>query len=401
MHWNELSERLHRFIQETCEAVGPRLSASRAERRAGRLIRAEYDKLCQETHAEEFTCHPTAFLASARWSMGLYLFGVCFYLWLPWVTFVLSVVALYILVGEVLLTREVIDRFFEEMKGINIYGKIKPAESTRRIVLVSGHHDSAYEFPLFETLGHWTFVLTPICLALAVATAVLALARALAPAMFPTVSGWLDWLAVVPFVNVAPILWIAIRVRSSIAVVGANDNLSGVSITLGIGQWLQENRLKHTEVWLVSFACEECMRGSKRFAMRHRDELRDAYLLNFESVGAGKLYVITEEPMYHVKLTPELCAKAAKAAQNAGLEVPLIKPPMGGTDSTNFIRAGLKATTVIGIAGAAPAHWHTVNDVPENIEPPVLVDAVKTGVAFLQLVDEEESRSANGSAPPG
>ena len=199
-----------------------------------------------------------------------------------------------------------------------------------------------------------------------------------------------DWITIIPIISAIPMLAAAFRLRSNNVVLGANDNLSAVAVTLGVGEWLKQNPLQHTEVWLVSFACEENMRGSKRFAKVHKEELQNAYLLNFDSVGSGELYVLSAEPMYRTILTSYLCKEVIAAGRDEGLEIPMGVPSFGGTDASNFIKAGLQATAVVGISETGFIdNWHSLNDTPENIDESVLVDAVRLAVAFLTRADEE------------
>ncbi|MFW9968040.1 MAG: M28 family metallopeptidase [Candidatus Thorarchaeota archaeon] len=151
---------------------------------------------------------------------------------------------------------------------------------------------------------------------------------------------------------------------------------------------LKQAPLQQTEVWLVSFACEENMRGSKRFAEAHKEELQNAYLLNFDGVGAGSLYVLTAEPMYLTTLTSELCELVLDSAREEELEVASGVPSFGGTDASNFIKAGLRATAIVGISEAGfLKNWHTLDDTPENIDETVLIDAVKLAIAALKRID--------------
>lgn len=386
-----LGKRLTRFIADICKSIGPRLGTTSTEQQAGTRIRAEYKKYCNTTFAEEFTCHPAAFLDSVRVTVLLYGTGVCLYLVWPLATVLLGLLGLLIYAAEVLYLKEVVDFLFRRRTGVNIYGKVKPSEKRRRIVLVSGHHDSAYEFPLFQRLGRRapTFVTATVGLALFVV--VLALVRTLAPYLFPQLLTLLDWLVVVPLASLVPLLLFGFRLRSGKVVLGANDNLSGVAVTLGVGEWLTNHRLRHTEVWLVSFACEENMRGSKRFAHRHQKELHDAYLLNFDMVGIGPLMIITAEPMYRTKLTTALCTKVGEAARTAGLAIPLKRLAFAGTDASNFIKAGLQAASVGAIMpDKGPTYWHTLQDTPDRINPRTLLDAVKLATTFLRRIDLEQ-----------
>jgi hypothetical protein len=383
-----LEKRLKHFITDICETVGPRLGTSEAEEIAGRRIFSEYVRYCDSTFSEEFTCHPAAFLDSIRVSLILYIIGVILYLVFPLATTILAVLGLLIFAAETLYLKEVVDPIFPQRTGINIYGKIHPRSTTNHIVLISGHHDSAYEFPIFRMLGSKVTQIILFTIGLIIVTGILGIGRTLALFLFPQFFILFNWLIIAPIISLVPTLLIVILLRSSRVVQGANDNLSGVAVTLGVGEWLSNNALNHTEVWLVSFACEENMRGSKRFARAHREELQQAYLLNFDCVGVGELNIIASERMFQTKMTSELYTKVVEAAKTVGLTIPIIPLTFGGTDASNFIKSNLKATSLIGLSGNFPAHWHTLEDTPEKIDSQVLLDAVKTAVAFLQLVDE-------------
>ncbi len=384
----DLGRRLKEFITKICDDIGPRLGASEEEHRAGMRIEEEYKKYCDATFQEEFTCHPAAFLDVVRVSVTIYMIGLLFFPLQPALTAILGAITLILFVAEMMYLREMVDPLFPKKTGANVYGKVSPIGSTENIVLISGHHDSAYEFPLQERLGprFSTFILLTI--GLGIVTVILSLIRLFVLLFIPSVLSIFDLLTIVPIVSAIPMLAFAFRLRSNKVVLGANDNLSGVAVTLGVGEWLKQNPLKHTEVWLVSFACEENMRGSKRFAKAHGKELQEAYLLNFDGVGAGSLYVLTAEPMYLTTLTSELCELVVDAAKDEGLEVSTGVPSFGGTDASNFIKAGLYATAVVGISEAGfLKNWHTLNDTPEQIDESVLVEAVKLAVAVLKKVD--------------
>ncbi|MFX1265531.1 MAG: M28 family peptidase, partial [Promethearchaeota archaeon] len=316
---DDLGARLRQFIAEICQEVGPRLGTSTAEAEAGLRIREEYKQYCASTFLEEFSCHPAAFLDVVRVSVTFYVIGVLFYLVWPLFTAFFSALALVLFALEMMSLREVVDPLFPKRTGANVYGKIPPKDSPKQLVLISGHHDSAYEFPIHERLKRRFPYFIFLAIGMGVATIVLGFLRFLILFLLPGLQIWFDWLFVIPIISAFPMLTFAARLRSNSVVLGANDNLSGVAVTLGVGELLKQKPLQHTEVWLVSFACEENMRGSKRFAELHREELQDAYLLNFDSVGAGALYVLTAEPMYLTKLTSELCELVVEASNEAGL----------------------------------------------------------------------------------
>ena len=48
---------------------------------------------------------------------------------------------------------EVVDFLFPKKKSFHVIGKISPQNTPKKLVLLAGHHDSAYEFPLLSKLG--------------------------------------------------------------------------------------------------------------------------------------------------------------------------------------------------------------------------------------------------------
>jgi hypothetical protein len=148
-----MGSRLKEFITKICDEIGPRLGTSKEEKLAGIKIEQEYKQYCSSTFQEEFSCHPAAFLDVVRVSVVVYIIGLFFYLIAPIITAIFGALALLLFAAEMMVLKEVVDPLFPKKKGINVYGKIFPKELTKQIVLVSGHQDSAYEFPLHERLG--------------------------------------------------------------------------------------------------------------------------------------------------------------------------------------------------------------------------------------------------------
>jgi Zn-dependent M28 family amino/carboxypeptidase len=80
---------------------------------------------------------------------------------------------------------------------------------------------------------------------------------------------------------------------------GAADNLSACALAVAMCRFLVKNPScipDDTEIRFVSFGCEEAgLRGSRRYAARHLDELKslDARLLNFETVAHPEITILT------------------------------------------------------------------------------------------------------------
>ncbi|MBI4833040.1 MAG: M20/M25/M40 family metallo-hydrolase, partial [Candidatus Lindowbacteria bacterium] len=177
---------------------------------------------------------------------------------------------------------------------------------------------------------------------------------------------------------------------SKVPVMGANDNLAGVSVAVAAARRFAQHRPQGTEVWAVSFGAEECgLRGSKRFAARHHIELSNAYLVNIEMVGAGSMIVVAGEKSAGTKHSPEVVSLIVEAARRCGIVVPTVVAPFGETDATPFTRLRLKASTLAAIDDQNfPPNWHVFDDVPENVDEAKLLNALKICVEYVNMLEK-------------
>lgn len=375
------------FIKRICDEVGPRLGTTEGEKRAGLKIKREYEKFCDETLLEEFECRPRGFLDFILVSAFLFIVGVALYLFYPVVTAILAAVALLIFLLEQMFLKEAVDFLFPRGKSANIIGKIKPREEAKYLVLLGSHHDSAYEFPIFNKLGRKVIQFTYLTLGTIILTILLAVVKFVDQLIGLGLQQVLNLLLAVPLVGCVLIVYFALYLRSNRLILGANDNLSGVAVTLTIAKHLHQKRPKNTEVWVISFGCEECMRGSKRFVSKHAAELKEAYLVNFDSVGVGDLTIVDREKMFAATHSAEVCKMLQESARKAGFTIDIRAMDFGGTDAANFSKAGLKAATVIALGEAFWKLWHSLRDIPDIIVPDILSTCAEIGTQFIEDMD--------------
>jgi len=377
------------FIKRICEELGPRLGTTEGEKGAGMEIKREYEKFCDDTFLEEFECRPRGFLDFIRVSAFLFFVGAALYLFYPVVTAALAALALLIFLLEQMFLKEAVDFIFPRGKSANIIGKIKPKKEAKYLVLLGSHHDSAYEFPIFNKLGRNVIKFTYLTVGIIVLTILLAAVRFVDQLIGLGLQQALNILLVVPLMGCVLVVYFALYLRSSRLILGANDNLSGVAVTLAIAKYLHKKRLKNTEVWVVSFGCEECMRGSKRFASKHAAELKQACLVNFDSVGVGDLTIVDREKMFSATHSAEVCKMLQESARKAGFPMDIMSMDFGGTDAANFSKAGLKAATVIGLGEAFWKLWHSLQDIPDIIVADNLSTCAEIGIEFIEDLDRK------------
>ncbi len=384
------------FIRRVCDECGGRIGGSEGERKAGEIVEDELKKFCDSVHREQFKCHPQAFLD---------------YIWITFLLYILAVAAhfsgysiitpILILAGILLyhlqqnLHYEIVDFLFPEKESFHVYGKIMPVGEADRIAILSAHHDSAYEFPLlgrYRKKGVYFVVLT---VSVILAVFFLSLLVLLLPHFrLHSIAGAVEEILSPVMVLGAVMLFIvSATLRSGKVVLGANDNLSSLAAVIEAGRYLSANRPERTEVWIISFAGEEHMRGSKRFVARHLRELKEmgAVMLNFECVSSKHFLLATEEKMFRVRHSARAVELAKSAAEKSGVDVTVAPLPFAGSDAANFSRKGIDATVIFGVEDdGIPRHWHTLDDTPDKIEPEKLVQTAKIAVEFIYEVDSSE-----------
>jgi hypothetical protein len=388
------------FIKRVCQDIGPRPGTSENESKAGQMIRKEYERFCDEVEVEPFTCRPGGFLGILTIIPVLQALATVVYLWFTWVSVLLTMVALLCYVLEMNHLREFADPLFRKGTSANIYGKIKAKGKAKATVIIGAHHDSPVEFPIpIRWRAKSTRFITVIIIAIGLIFVVYA-AKILGEYFNLFYMNWMilgfrlfDLLIILPIIGV--ILTVALRLglKSGTQTLGANDNLSGVAVTLGVAEYFSKNRAKNTDVWVISHGCEECMRGSKRFVDRHYEELekKNSYTINFDTAGVGKLVIVGEEKMYTTKHSPEICKMLQESAGKLHLKYPVRIEPfsMGGTDSAFYSKKGLKATSVIGLAeDGFPVVWHNREDTPQKLNRKNLYDMLKLAAQFIEDVDQ-------------
>ncbi|MHA1786493.1 MAG: M20/M25/M40 family metallo-hydrolase [Candidatus Helarchaeota archaeon] len=409
---------MYELIDGICKKHGPRPPCSEAEKNAAEDYKNELDKYCDETFLEKFQTYPDLYPQGVVRVCGV--IGLFAYFALPFIfpitllSIILAVLGLTIFYLEIVKLQESIKFLFKKKDSQNVFGKIFPEKQKKVLIIFGGHLDSAMESGLVKhekhlvglTFGGIGLIVYFLIIALIkVISQVISLLFALPLLSFTLgIFQWtiFDTIFYVPFVPwLILYLYVIIGWGGKVPVQGANDNLSGSAVSVAIARYLKENRPKNVEVWVGAFGCEECGdRGSKAFVEKYEKEniLENAYIIIPESVGAGDLFYIWEkEPLHGIKLHEEVIKKLYQAYKNAKSENEdltkcVIANAMTASDAGRFAKKGYKATTleaVVDLKTGKPANWHSVHDIPENLNKKTLQDAVEICLHFINLIDSE------------
>ncbi len=400
------------IVKRICKQVGPGCPGSSQEReRAGIIARELESHLGAENVAvEEFAFAPEALLGSQLISTFCMLIAALMNISIglvpgvsPWITaiaalaFSISSALLFIL--EFVIGFELIDPFFKKKGSLNVVGTLrKPGNQTvKRLLILSGHHDSALEFTWLRFTGYGYFFLT--------ATWLIGLFTVLVMSTIQLVGlitgnadvvriGTLGWI-LLAYPIVPSILFAVLFTRgrkNGGNVPGAADNLSASALAVAMCRFLVENPSSipdDTEIRFITFGSEEAgVRGSRRYVQRHLDELKrlDVRLLNYETIAHPEIAILTSKSNGTVKNSPEMVKNVVVAAQRAGIPYKVQPATLGtSSDAGPFSRAGLKATTLLGFkVQQMVAFYHQERDTPEVLTIEPLLNVLKLTLEWVR-----------------
>ncbi|MFW9939165.1 MAG: M28 family peptidase, partial [Candidatus Thorarchaeota archaeon] len=378
---NEDSKYMYEIIQKIIDNCGPRMPCSAQEAQAAEMISNELKKSCDEVLIEPFICQPRAFLGYIKIDIILVFLSFILFFMIPlnithywdeiivWFSFILNLIAVLIIWNEFFNYREFIDPLFKKKQSQNVIGTINASGERKKLIIFSGHHDSALQFNLLWHLK----IGYPIIIFIGLGIMVLWLFSSLIILLFSIIGlfaykSFFIYGLVLFIIGIPAFIGLFLFVspgEKANKVPGAVDNLSAVSIILALAKYLKENKEiipKNTEIKIISFGCEEAgLRGAYRYVEKHYNELKmlDAECVNLDAVQSKtNLSIIDFEPSTRTKHSEIVVKKIEKAAKlidittnssslgGSNLLEKVIGQISGGTDATAFSKAGIKAANI-------------------------------------------------------
>jgi hypothetical protein len=428
------------LVKTICADIGPGLPGTAQERDRAAFFQNELGNLLgpENVVVDDFSLAPGAFLnpypglfilIAALLNIGIgRIPGAS-----PWITtipaLVLSILSPLIFIIEFFFSRELVDPLFAKKQSQNLVATLrKPGtRNVRRLLILSGHHDSAPENTCLSLLSQVNRLLRPkdhgdnaredtrlrvlgtlfyfisgtffLGIITMLGVSLLQLAGVIAGDARLIQIGTLGWLPLL-FPILPSILFGLFSVKAGKnggSVPGAVDNLSGCALAVALCRFLVHNPSAipdDTEIRFISFGSEEAgLRGSRRYVARHLDELNrlDARLLNFEMVAHPEINILTTDVNGTVKNAPEMVNSLVAAAKRAEVPYKVSKATIGvGTDAAPFSRAGLKAATLVPFKTPQQtvAFYHQKWDTPDQLSIEPLLNVLKLALEWVRCNGE-------------
>jgi hypothetical protein len=394
------------MVSDLIDRYGSRLVGSESCTKTAEELADSLAPFTNRVHRETFSLHPDAFLGWIRILVAVYPVALVFLLIsFPLIASIVSIGSLVIMVYEFFLYREVIDRWYPEKTGLNVYGVLDPEEEVHDTVIFSGHHDSAKVFNFYLHKPH----LYLLRIGIGLGAYVLLTLTSVFQTVYELVTGTLFHIALSAplFLVVQVFLLIALpwvlqlwNFAGKEGTPGAGDNLVSSAMAVQLARYFNSGgrRLQHTRVVYASFDGEEAgLRGARDFFTRHQHDTDvlggTIHHFNVDCPYDPKhLFFLTSDINGSVKLSQEMATTCVGIAQSMGFSA--FSQPIafltGGTDAAESAKLGYRAVSLMAMPWdnkERSSVYHTPQDLPEAVDIQALEETLSIAIKYIEQVD--------------
>lgn len=150
----------------------------------------------------------------------------------------------------------------------------------------------------------------------------------------------------------------------------SSDGASAEDMLAAVASMGDDELLGH-DIWFLATGASDCDgAGMKAFLAAHRDKLRGVFFINLESIGAGRLSVVTVEGEQQLlKGDRRIMNLVNKVCKSFHVDCGAFEMPYAKTDAYAALEASRRALTIAGVDGPRLACAHTEDDLPYNVNP--------------------------------
>ena len=389
-----------REIKKVCKNIGPRAAGSENEDKAQEYVMETCGKFADTVEKQPFKLSPRAFMAWPWVSAVVEMIAIALFIGSAFVperigrifqicSLVLTVLILVYIVLEFLLYRELLDPFFKKATSSNVLLTKKPKGEVQRRIIFSGHIDSAHEW----RFTHWGGYKL---LRFAIYTALGCLVTCLVLDILSVVAHWSDGVMfgfrIAEGVCVLGLCVGFVFDDPKFVVEGANDDLTGVFMSIAVLQFLTTNNIEfeHTEVMAVSMGSEESgLRGSKALVKANKFDDVETVFVGTDTIRDMEFMGVYNKDMTGtVSLDKTAVALLLQAAYDAGLDLPKMTVDLGSTDAAAMTQGGVRSVAFAAMDHAPARYYHTRLDTADNLDIHTIEKGIEVLVRTAFLFDE-------------
>ncbi|NCA67275.1 MAG: M20/M25/M40 family metallo-hydrolase [Clostridia bacterium] len=373
---------------------------SKGERDAQNYMASDLEKYMDKVWTEDFELHPGAFMGWIYITVACLLLAFTSFWLSRLATLIFIVLAIIPMITQLILYKEVYDPLFKKETSVNVVSVKKPKGEVKRRVILNGHADATWEWTILYKFGFGAFKavflisIIGVFYFLGLAIAGLIVIDNPLFILLPANQTILILGAIgsifVPFWIV--LIWFS---DEKTVVDGANDNLTGCYVPMAVAKTLKEEgiELQNTEFMVVLSGSEEAgLRGAKRFAVKHKEDLSDVetIIIPFETLREKEHLSIFERDLNMTVATDrQLLALIKQAGRNVGTELQVGMVELGSTDAAAFTQAGFKSVCIGAMDHDLQPYYHTRKDTYDNLDPETLGISLDIALETVLLYDKE------------
>ncbi|MDO4806807.1 MAG: M28 family peptidase [Coriobacteriales bacterium] len=152
------------------------------------------------------------------------------------------------------------------------------------------------------------------------------------------------------------------------------DDLQDAILELG-----DEYLVAH-DIWFVATGASQTSHaGIQAFIDAHRKDIRGAFLVNLDSIGVGSLALVVNEGLHTSRRADRRLVRLLSGiAQDLHVQIETAMMNWTDLESTITSRSRVRSVTIMGIDdNVLPANSHTMDDVPEHVNPRQVSNVVR------------------------
>lgn len=384
-----------RHMRYLSEMIGGRGSCTPEEERAAEYLGEQLNELhVQDVRLESFKAAPSTYrpytLAFCAGLLGTILVWVTGSSWFYALGALLNALGAWGMLAETDFTPNWMRILLPKGDSQNVVGVIPPEDETKRRVVLSAHIDT-HRTPIFYSSKTWQ---TLFSLLVGGAFASMALSTLLYTLGAVFLWDWVRWIGLVAAGMEIFALLMSLHADFTPFSPGANDDGSGIGVSMALAERLSNEPLQHTQVWLAFTGCEEAASyGILNFIQQHRDNLgKNALFIMNDQVAAGRLNYNLSEGLIIKHKTHPAALELARQAKRELQQIEVIE--MHGisyTDATPATKLGCRAIILVANPpsdSGESTHWHQMSDTMEKINQDTIQDALKFSWKLLQIIDQ-------------
>jgi aminopeptidase YwaD len=401
--------RIFKLTDEIVEGYPHRLAGTKACHDTANRIKQEFTKCCDpgSVQIEEFAVHPKSFLKYIPALVVLYFIGaVLLYFRFPLPALVIYGIAIFMFYSQFGRYWELLDSYFPEATGYNVYGSIEPEEEVKQQIIVSAHHDAAYVFQLLAYAPKYYARLINAGILFLLLGFLISLAASILAFTHAPVPDWaLRWIPVALMVGGIFEIPLAFFTTGEVSP-AAGDDMIAVAVASETARLFSRAKksgkypMRHTRLIIASFDAEEAgLRGARAFCRKHGQELLNTktYVFNIDTLyKLEDLTFLSKDLNGSVRLSRDMAKDCSDIAGALGYDARIAAMPFGAgsTDAAEFGKLGVEAVNMSGISFDISKFdqglvYHTPDDVTEFIQPELIEASLKIIRDYLIKKDAE------------